>query len=81
MASKAPATVLPAPLVPETQPLTKDLVYRFKVSRLAAPKEFKNLWELAFIGPEDKDYVVPIDADALSVVIDRIRFVFEQDGL
>ena len=75
LASAGPAGTF-APPVPE-----KDLVYRFKVSRRAAPVEFRNLWELAFKGPQDKDWQVAIDADMLSTVISRINHIFEQDGL
>lgn len=59
----------------------KDLVYRFKISRRATPLEFRNLWELAVKGPDDKDWRVEIDADMLSTVITRINYIFEQDGL
>jgi hypothetical protein len=82
MTAKAPESIAErqvgtfAPPLPE-----KDLVYRFKISRRANPIEFRNLWELAFKGPQDKDYAVVIDADMLSTVISRINYIFEADGL
>ena len=60
---------------------TKDLVYTFRISRRAAPIEFRNLWELAYKSPEDKEWQVLIDADMLSTVITHINYIFEQDGL
>ena len=59
----------------------KDLVYQFRISRRASPAEFRNLWELAFKGPGDKDWQIAIDADMLSTAITRINYIFEQDGL
>lgn len=58
-----------------------DLVYSFKISRRAHPKEFRNLWELIVKTPADTKPVQLIDADSLETVIARLRWVFEQDGL
>ena len=72
--SKAPA------LVVTDKPL-HDLVYQFKVSRRANPSEFRNLWQLIVKTPNDSQPMELVDADLLSTVIDKIRLVFEQDGL
>jgi hypothetical protein len=57
-----------------------DLVYEFKISRCRAGS-FKNLWRLQAKTPEGKKLEEIIDADMLSTVIDRIRYIFEADGL
>lgn len=59
----------------------KDLVYRFRISRVTTPEVFRNLWELSVKTPQDKDWITVIDADMLSTVISRIGYIFEQDGL
>ena len=59
----------------------KDLAYEFRISRRASPPEFRNLWELAAKLPEDKHFSIVIDADMLGTCIDRIRYIFERDGL
>jgi hypothetical protein len=57
-----------------------DVVYEFRVSRMREGS-FKNLWALEAKNPDQKEYVEIVDADMLSTVIDKIRFIFEQDGL
>lgn len=63
------------------QPNLHDLKYVFEVSRCVKPVEFKNLWRLAVKTPQESNYTEVIDADSLGTVIDRIRYLFEQDGL
>jgi hypothetical protein len=58
-----------------------DLVYTFKISRKAKPKEFRNLWALSVKTPTDTKQIEIIDADSLETIISRIRWCFEQDGL
>jgi hypothetical protein len=59
--------------------LKHDVVYAFKVSRIA-DGAFKNLWQLKISTPENEEFVENIDADSLSMCLDRIRYIFEQDG-
>ena len=57
-----------------------DLEYQFRISRIKGGN-FKNLWRLEARTPQDAAPVEIIDADMLGTVIDRIRWIFEQDGL
>lgn len=57
-----------------------DLVYQFKVSRRAGGN-FRNLWQLVVKTPSVPQPMELVDADLLSTVIDKIRLVFEEDGL
>jgi hypothetical protein len=57
-----------------------DVEYSFKISRIA-DGSFKNLWRLEVLTPKDETFVEVVDADSLSTVIDKIGYIFEQDGL
>jgi len=52
-----------------------DLEYTFVVKRTIAPKEVANLWSLYLNGE------CVVDNDALSTVVAKIGYIFEQDGL
>ena len=54
---------------------TTDIEYTFVVTRTIAPKEVANLWSLTVNGEK------VVDNDALSTVIAKIGYIFEQDGL
>jgi hypothetical protein len=57
-----------------------DVSYTFKISRVA-DGSFKNLWQLEFKGPKDEVFSEVVDADSLSICIDKIAYIFETDGL
>ncbi len=56
-----------------------DVKFVFEVSRVAEGN-FKNLWQLRVQLPQDKEMIEEIDADSLSMIIDRIGYIFEQEG-
>jgi len=56
-----------------------DVRFKFEVSRVAKGN-FKNLWQLRVQLPQDKEMIEEIDADSLSMVVDRIAYIFEQEG-
>lgn len=56
-----------------------DVTYEFRIRR-TAEGSFKNLWSLEVKAPGDKEYITEIDADSLSMVVDRLGYVFEMDG-
>ena len=58
-----------------------DLTYSFRISRRKLPIEVRNLWDLEVKTPSDEDWVKIVDADALSTILDKIGYIFEQDGL
>lgn len=56
-----------------------DVEYQFRIRR-TAEGNFKNLWSLEVKAPGDSEFLSEIDADSLSMVIDRLGYIFEQDG-
>jgi len=56
-----------------------DVVFKFTISRVAEGN-FKNLWQLKIQTPEDAGFVEEIDADSLSMCLDRISYIFESEG-
>jgi hypothetical protein len=55
-----------------------DVTYKFKISRIKEPLEFKNLWSLQVdLG---NGFETLVDADSLSLVVDKIGHVLETDG-
>lgn len=82
MSPTTPVTpTIPDKRNPEGRLAETDLVYRFQISRRAHPAEFKNLWQLIAKTPSDDGPIELIDADSLETVINRLRYVFEADGL
>lgn len=75
------ATIVAAPIVEKEVIPETDLVYMFKISRRAHPVQFKNLWQLIVKTPSDEKAVEIIDADSLDTVVNRLRSIFEDDGL
>lgn len=55
-----------------------DRVFTFQIRRHRAGS-FKNLWELK-AKMHGKESVLVVDADALDTLIDKIGFMFEQEG-
>lgn len=78
--SSSPAVAVKSPLKPSSPSPVYDITYDFRISRCAAGS-FKNLWRLEVKTPDYRELIEIIDADMLTTVIDRIRYVFEQDGL
>lgn len=59
-------------------PIQTDVVYKFKISRIKEPMEFKNLWSLQIdLG---NGFETLVDADSLSLCVDKIGHVLETDG-
>ena len=56
-----------------------DVEYLFRVRR-SADGNFKNLWTLEVKAPGDSEYLVEVDNDSLSMVVDRMGYLFEMDG-
>lgn len=56
-----------------------DVKFAFQIRR-HAEGNFKNLWQLKVQLPDDKELVEEIDADSLSMVLDRVRYIFEMEG-
>lgn len=59
------------------EPIT-DVVYGFRIKRIAEPKQFKNLWSLEL--NQGNGWETLVDADSLSLVVDKIGYVLEKDG-
>lgn len=58
---------------------TYDVQYDFRIRR-TAEGNFKNLWSLEVKAPGDSEYITEIDADSLSMCVDRMSYVMEADG-
>jgi len=55
-----------------------DVKFSFTVQRHSSGS-FKNLWDLDVTYP-DGEVVKAVDADSLSLVIDKIGYIFEKEG-
>jgi hypothetical protein len=59
-------------------PIQTDVSYIFKIQRIKEPIEFRNLWALKMdLG---NGFETVVDADSLSLVVDKIGHVLETDG-
>ena len=58
---------------------THDIKFKFEINRVAEGN-FKNLWQLKIQTPSDKTLIEEIDADSLSMCLDRIGYIFESEG-
>lgn len=56
-----------------------DVIFKFSIARVAEGN-FKNLWQLKVQLPDDKELIEEIDADSLSMCLDRVRYIFETEG-
>ena len=59
-------------------PIQTDISYTFRIRRIAEPKEFKNLWSLEV--NQGNGFETLVDADSLSLCVDKIGHVLETDG-
>jgi len=56
-----------------------DVVFEFKVKRHASGN-FRNLWDLEVKTPNDVEFETVVDADSLSMAIDKIGYILERNG-
>ncbi len=55
-----------------------DVSFEFKIKRHGLGSQFKNLWDLEVKTPGQEDFETIVNADSLSMAIDKIGYIFEQ---
>ncbi len=57
-----------------------DIEFEFKIKRHSSASQFKNLWDLEVKVPGDDVFETIVDADSLSMAIDKIGYILERNG-
>ncbi len=55
-----------------------DVKFEFRIKRHSAASQFKSLWDLEVKTPDSDSFETVVQADSLSMAIDKIGYIFEQ---